>query len=75
MNMAFSAWGLFALYRPKEILVKSALKAKKKFGFGHFKNSGAIQGHLGPLVFNFQEFKKSVSPLLSNSNSYPIFQH
>ena len=47
-----SEWRLLALYRHKEILVKSSLKAtKKKIGKSNLKKSGEwSEGHLGPLV-------------------------
>ena len=46
-----SEWRLLALYRHKEILVNSSLKATKKNGLEQSqKIRWAIQGHLGPLV-------------------------
>ena len=38
--MALVNGGYFALYGHKEILVNSSLKATKKNGYGHLKNSG-----------------------------------
>ena len=49
-----SEWRLLALYRHKEILVNSSLKATKKNWLEQSqKIRWAVQGHLGPLVFFF----------------------
>ena len=47
-----SEWRLLALYRHKEILVNSSLKATKKKNWQEQSKEirWAIQGHLGPLV-------------------------
>ena len=48
---SISEWRLLALYRHKEILVNSSMKARKKNWLEQSqKIKWAIQGHLGPLV-------------------------
>ena len=50
---SISEWRLLALYRHKEILVNSSLKATKKNWLEQSqKIRWAIQGHLGPIVFS-----------------------
>ena len=64
---------LLALYRHKEILVMSSLKAtKKKLARAISKIRWAIQGHLGPLVSHEEILKKSSSlkPLIRFWNNF-----
>ena len=50
-------WGLLALYRHKEILVNSSLKATKNWLEQSKKIRWVIQGHLGPLVYEIHGLK------------------
>ena len=60
---SISEWRLLALYRHKEILVNSSLKATKKKNWleQSQKIRWAIQGHLGPLVSSPEHERLRVS--------------
>ena len=54
--MVFNEWKLLTLYRHKEILVNSSLKAtkkkkKKKIGYNNIKNSGERSSVILALLF------------------------
>ena len=53
---SISKWGLLALYKHKEILVNSSLKATKQIGYGHLKNSGEQSRAILALLFKGSKY-------------------